>query len=781
MGSRTGASYTSIVGRNRKIHKDVSILSKSLSAITMQSSNSISAQPDTSSITPSGNSLLAPSVTPLTTQSETSILMPSGPSLSKEECEARAKIAMSMLINSNPVLAVAYYTLSFVEKVVTWYPQIEEAYQRGGDDAVIQLLMEKALQIGINLGINMIVSEIADQSWTTLKTEAGIETTPSQDQVAKLVINKALKAAIDAAKDGRPIDGELVYKQVCSALFDYFADSLIESKSDGPDPTEIGQLYHNFSKLDPMQQKMIREAVKKISMEIADDLFEKSKERRTPRPVMMRKRLIGIVKDRYSYELTDKDPYDNTQQYTSKNIIITDEKKVRNTRNSLIITSMSEVNHHPMSKDNQMRLSFGSLNWEHTPEEKDLANFAAFLFHMESLIRNKPEVDKSNILPKKVTFTVHSETDGEMKILMEQLLAFLLGYHPQFEIIEKNESRIEEDANEKTIEKIDAVCLYSGGLDSTIGYFSAKTKYKKIKLVFVDHEIHKIAGYVNGLVKELGAEEDLLKATSLSGGTKFLQQTRGFLYLTAAAIYANHLKSERIVISECGVTKYQPSITIADEITKTTHPYMLKLALALFKKKGINIALSMPFDDLTKAEMVSLCRDRVALLKETYSCRGGIRTAPRNKAECGYCMGCLIKNIALTYVTGQKQEQFLLDPLTRKYSDFEEIAGKHIRLDYGKMESMMALIDFTSSILRSDGSLHQTTLDTIEAYHKADLFRRFSEDIIYGLFYMKRNNMLQNEEVLAKLEIIEHESWFDANRINERREELLQQNKKPIW
>jgi 7-cyano-7-deazaguanine synthase in queuosine biosynthesis len=780
MGSRTGASYTSLLGKNRKVHKDVAILSKSLSAI-VQSNNSILVGTGNVSISAAGGSFSGPSGTSsLIPRSDVSIpiLSSTDAQPSKAECEASAKIAMSLLINSNPFLAVVYYALSFTEKIVTWYPEIEEAYQHGGEDAVIQLLIGKALQIGINLGINMIVSEIADQSWSLIKTETGMETTPSQDQVAKLVINKVLKSAVDAAKDGRPINGEIVYKQVCSTLFDYYANSLMESKSDGSNADDMSQPYHYISQLNPVQQKMLRETVKQISVEIANEFFESSKSGKTPPPGIMQKRLIKTMKDRYSFEMIDTDSFDQTQEYSQKNIIVTDENTVRNTRNSLIVSSEEVVNHHHMDKENQMRLSFKSLDWEHTAEERDLANFAAFLFHMESLIRNKPNGENSNILPKKVTFVVHSETDEETKTLFIQLMSFLLGYHPQFEIIEDIRPRIGAVSQDNSI---DALCLYSGGLDSTIGYFLAKDEYENIKLLFVDHEIHKIAGYVNKIIQELGAEDELLKATSLSGGTKFLQQTRGFLYITAAAIYANHLNIDKIVISECGVTKYQPGITIADEITKTTHPLMLKLASALFKKKGINVTISMPFDDLTKAEMVALSQDHIDLMSQTYSCRGGIRTAPRDKAECGYCMGCLIKNIALAYVTGQKQEQFLLDPLTHKNQDYVEIGGKKIRLDYNKMESVIALIDFTSSILRSDGSLHQTTIDTISDYQKEDLFGRFSEDIIYGLFYLKSKNILKNDEILAKLDKIEHESWFDADRINERREELLQQNKKPIW
>jgi len=787
MGSRTGASYTSLLGKNRKVHKDIAILASPLSSGSSQSgtffsmqniaSSSASFEPHISPQISSASSI--PSETfqsPPIDASQSSA--PERP-LTKEECEARAKIVMGLLIKSNPILSVIYYALTFTGKIIEWYPEIESAYQSGGDDAVIQLLVEKALRIGLNIGVNMIVSEIADQSWTILKTDIGLDTTPGLDQVGKLAINQAFKVAIEAAKTGKPIDREFIYKQVSSALFDYFANSLMESKSDGSDSNELRQPYHIISELDSEKQKLLRDIVKRITSEITDELFERTENGKVPNRALMRRTLTKIMKERYSFNITDDEPYNLSNQHISKNIIVTDESSIRNTKNSIIISTMPEVNHIAMGKENQMKLSFGSIQWKHTPEEKDLAHFAAFLFHMESLIRNKPEADSNNILSKKVTFVVHSKTDDETKILMEQMFAFLLGRHHQFQIIEKLESRIEEITDDVPSEQIDAICLYSGGLDSTVGYLAAKQKYEKIKLVFVDHEIHRIGGYVHEIVQSLNVEKDLLKATSYSGGSNFLQQTRGFLYLTAAAIYANHLGSERIIISECGVTKYQPAISIADEITKTTHPYMLKLATELFKKKGINVSIKMPFDDYTKAEMVSLYRNHADLLKNTYSCRG-LRITSDNKRECGYCMGCLIKNIALTYVTGQKQNQFLLDPLTNKCSFFVESSGKHIGFNYSKMESVLRLIDFTSSILRPDGSIHQTTIDMIEDYNKGDLFRRYSEDIIYGLFYMKRNDMIQNEKVLEKLSSIEKESWFKSERIDDRRKELLQLDKLPI-
>jgi len=705
--------------------------------------------------------------------------------LTRAQCEMSTQIALKVLINSNPALTILYNTLIFADTLVTLYPEIERAYQNGGDEAVAQLLVEKVLKISINIGVTMIVSEVADQTWSAIKSEQKLETTPHQDQIAKFIINQAFNIAIAAAKEKKPLTKEFVYKQVTSAGLDYFIDSIMECKNDGNHHNEQRFPYSIFCNMSPTDHKLLREVVKETTKEIAEEYYNKWKSDRIPKLRIMRVRLTEIIEMKYSttankkpYTMPYGDPYESPDSYYSKNIIVTDGTSVKKLVNSTILTTNNKINKTLVEREERIKLRFGQ-SWDLSCEEKDLANFAAFLCRMEYLIRQPHQKYKSNTLPRKIIFYAHSKIDDEIRILMEQIAGFLLNYSSIIQIKNMPPQQTDEKEVADNPEQVDVICLFSGGLDSVAGYLETKKKFvnKKIKLVFVDHEIHKVAGVVKTLTKELDMEKDLLEATSFSGGA-FLQQTRGFLFLTAAAIYAHHLKAKKIIVAECGVTKYQPNITIADEITKTTHPFMIKLAAALYRKMGIDVKIIMPFDDLTKAEIFATCKDENNILRMTHSCRNQ-RISHGNKHECGYCFGCLIKNISMTYISGQKQDQFFLDPLTNKRTYSPVILGRNWKLNFEKMESVTTLIGFTSAILR--GNLHQTAIDTINEYEKMNLFRRFSEDMIYGLAYMKQKNILQNEDVLEKINAIEKESWFEARKIDEKRLELLRQDKMPSW
>lgn len=751
MGSRTGATYTSIVGRSKTPNSRA--LTKSIGNLS-QSLNNGSIQVDAT--------------------------------LSKQEFEMSAKIALGILIQSHPALSVVYNAIYYTEKIIGWYPEIKAAYIREGEAGVAKVLMQKALEIEIGQGVNMIVGEIADQTWISLKTKMELNTTPNEDQIAKLIINYMFNLAIESARENKPSIEEFVSKQVANAAFEYFVDSIIESKGDGH-PNEANRYpCHDFFEMSPEKMKILREAVKEVTKEIATEYCNRWHEQWTVEPDTARERLVSIVREKYPTLDIDEEIYESPDSFSLKNVIFTDQDRVRRVRNSLILTTSSMINGLPVNdRKNIIGLNFKIGEGELSPEEKDLANFAAFLVGMEYYIRQDFESSK-NILPKKVIFYAHSDIDNGTKLIMEQLAAFLLDYSPKFriiKIIESPEPRNEEESREE----IGTVCLFSGGLDSVAGYLGARaiSEYGRIKLVFVYHNNPKSSFAVKQLVSDLSiGNNDLLTVTSPTGG-RYLQQTRGFLFLTAAVIHAHRLSAKRVVVAECGVTQYQPNITIADEITRTTHPLMINLADALFKKKGVDVKIVMPFNDLTKAEIIAAYKENANYFKNTHSCRSQTiydETSYKTKVECGYCFGCLIKNIGLTYILGKRQNQFSLDPLKRNRTYKTLHLDKPSKLDYNKMESIKSLIGFTSSVLRGDETIHQTTKEGIKAYHKENLFKRFSEDIIYGLSYMKQKGWIKNKEILGKLTSIEAESsWFKLDRVNERRAELIRQDEKPSW
>ena len=319
-------------------------------------------------------------------------------------------------------------------------------------------------------------------------------------------------------------------------------------------------------------------------------------------------------------------------------------------------------------------------------------------------------------------------------------------------------------------EKVDAVVLFSGGLDSIAGLEFIKKDFKKVKYVFVNNQVPKTSKFVRQLQRDMGLGDDLIIFQTQPGG-KFLQQTRGFSFLTAAYVVADIFKAENIIISECGVTKYQPSINIADEITKTTHPLMITLATALFENLNLKKKVHFPFDLNTKAEIIATVKNPNSLINSR-SCRYS-NISNELKPECGHCFGCLLKHISLVFVTGKKQNQFLLDPITNKSDAVESNLGKEWRLTTKRYEPVMSLISFCETILADISCLPETTQQQLNQHGTQDLFKRHAEDMVYGLMYMKQEGLVKNEFVLKRLIKIETAVWFDAKQISIRRKRIL--------
>jgi 7-cyano-7-deazaguanine synthase in queuosine biosynthesis len=457
----------------------------------------------------------------------------------------------------------------------------------------------------------------------------------------------------------------------------------------------------------------------------------------------------------------------DTVSFKHPDIIATDQLQIEGLSGKKIFSTNIRVNHRRL-KD-EYRFWFNpddKIKKYLKPKHKDLLQIASLLYRLEYNL--KEDGIKRKIKPTTVKIQVHSEFDKKSREIIRQLAIHLLDEN---QTISFEKLKTEEKETSENKEKTDAICLFSCGLDSLAGYYWAKEKYGSIKCIFVNHGIPKVSHMTKDIIKSLGIEDDFY-SNSTQGGGYYLQQTRGFLFLTAAAVYADIFKAKNVVLSECGVTKYLPSFSPSDETTKTTSPMMIKLAKLLFENKGINFKLHEPFEDSTKAEIISRVKDS-KLLEMTHSCRKSNMRS--DKHDCGYCLNCLIKVIGLSYITGHKQKQFLMDPITNPtdFSTYNLNKSKLWKFNYEKYESIKQLINFSTGILSGGEGLHLATKKSVDRYGKPDLFRRFSEDVIYGLSYMKSRDMVKNQEILDQINRYESEKWFDKDRVMRRRVELL--------
>jgi len=201
------------------------------------------------------------------------------------------------------------------------------------------------------------------------------------------------------------------------------------------------------------------------------------------------------------------------------------------------------------------------------------------------------------------------------------------------------------------------VCLFSGGLDSTIGVID----------LIAD-------GFTPLLVSHSSrgdkAHQDMIKYSlklpqlhyqfnldpHLFGTTMDISmRTRSFNFLALGILSvcilqsANPEKSFELILPENGFISLNAPLTsrrIGSLSTRTTHPYFIKCMKEILKAVSLPYSIRNPYQFNTKGEMVINCKDQKTLknvVDYTVSCSHWLR---RSK-QCGICVPCLIRRAAL--------------------------------------------------------------------------------------------------------------------------------------
>ncbi len=212
-----------------------------------------------------------------------------------------------------------------------------------------------------------------------------------------------------------------------------------------------------------------------------------------------------------------------------------------------------------------------------------------------------------------------------------------------------------------------AVCLFSGGLDSYIGAADLlEGEVDQVALVG-----HHAAG---GGATSTSQKEALaaLRMGYPEERTPFLQlwlsppkgegraseiTTRGrsILFLALGTAVADGLGAERLIVPENGLISLNVPLTnsrLGSLSTRTTHPYLMSLFRDLLSAIGVDVHVDLPYRFLTKGEMLAGCSNPRLVkpgLTATMSCShpGAARFAGMSpNFHCGYCVPCLIRRAA---------------------------------------------------------------------------------------------------------------------------------------
>lgn len=209
-------------------------------------------------------------------------------------------------------------------------------------------------------------------------------------------------------------------------------------------------------------------------------------------------------------------------------------------------------------------------------------------------------------------------------------------------------------------ENTDSVCLFSGGLDSTIGVFDLLANGRNPLLV--SHAYRGDAGiqtvvlrHMPRLVARFGAN---LHPVNLRDATSDItMRSRSFNFLALAAVAASvvaEITDENLVpliVPENGFIALNAPLTprrVGSLSTRTTHPYFLGKIQSVFNQIGIPATISNPYEFKTKGEMFRECLNPLALRRaapETMSCSNW----KRKSMACGRCVPCLIRRASFEF------------------------------------------------------------------------------------------------------------------------------------
>lgn len=257
--------------------------------------------------------------------------------------------------------------------------------------------------------------------------------------------------------------------------------------------------------------------------------------------------------------------------------------------------------------------------------------------------------------------------------------------------------------------EVDAVCLFSGGLDSLAGVIDLLEGDPNLRLSLLSHnEGGQASTAQETLLAELRTHygEDRLapkrlflrpapaddkQARTLPAARDNTTRARSLLFLTTALSMAASISpTTPVYIPENGFIGINVPLTRARSgsySTRTTHPYFIKSLSEAAAKVGVANPIVNPFRHSTKGEMLAATKNPRLLARlapHSVSCSHpeAARFVQRPQGNCGYCFPCLIRRSAMAHVgwdspTGYAWDALdgrdLLDRDTRRAADLRAV------------------------------------------------------------------------------------------------------------
>lgn len=238
--------------------------------------------------------------------------------------------------------------------------------------------------------------------------------------------------------------------------------------------------------------------------------------------------------------------------------------------------------------------------------------------------------------------------------------------------------------------QVDAVSLFSGGLDSLSGAIDQLAAGERV--VFVGHFDAGITPerqleLWRALKEHFGASAVALRRLLCrpqprpqgldhalpAGEREVTTRARSLLFIAAGVAVANAIDARcPVVMPENGFIGINVPLTAARQgslSTRTTHPHFLALIADVLDGLGLAHELRNPYRLQTKGEILAGSADPgllAALAPRSLSCSHPEASRHRTGKEgnCGYCWPCLIRRAAMHHIGWDATAEYIFDALT---------------------------------------------------------------------------------------------------------------------
>ncbi len=418
---------------------------------------------------------------------------------------------------------------------------------------------------------------------------------------------------------------------------------------------------------------------------------------------------------------------------------------------------------------NKIQLKFQSSSEiiRNFPEvEKELSNIVIALFVYEALLKdgnynNKgaskvQQKLKGNEKIKIQLENLDKNKASKLGIAIQGILSFCLDVCPDV-IVESNYSYDINSLKKHTFSN-KSVGLFSGGADSFAGFSVLSNKFSINEYVFVSHGSTQLQILLMAKLKPIFDNKnlELVYFNVSKGRSEGVQQLRGLLYMTIGSLYARTINSNKLVVAETGPTMIQPPYDILDEVTLTTHPFVIRMVEELYKLYfDEKLTIQTPFKDMTKAEALSLVnKDNISInyIKKTNSCRNTM-FANSTYSHCGKCLGCIVRRISMILSDFELPEEdyyawnvFVMDINEKVYG-----RGKNVHMHFKDLSNIIMLGESSRNILLNKWD--DISSIKIKEQGKENLFKRFALDFFTVLYLLYDKNKIGRNEYLKQFYI----------------------------